>query len=313
MSIKKIKTIFIGTPDFAVPGLRALIESPGFEVAGVVTQPDKKVGRKQAITPPPVKFEAVKNSLPIYQPEKISTFDFRNLSFELIVLIAYSQILPPELLKLPKYGAVNVHGSLLPKYRGSSCIQYPIMNGDRETGITIMKMDAGLDTGPIIKQYQAKITDSDTAGSLSDKLAKLSAEVLPTTLLEYISGALMPAPQASEGASFAPELKKQDGEIDWSKPAEEIERFIRAMTPWPSAWSRIADRGSRIVILGTKPQAININDYKIGELFVHDGRLAVQGGGGVLVIEKLQLEGKKPVSGEEFINGHKNMIGTVLE
>ena len=311
-----IKTIFIGTSDFGVPSLEALVKDKDFDIVHIITRPDKPVGRKQILTPPPIKIFAQKYAIPTDQPAQISNFQFPISNPDLIVLIAYGQIIPAKLLVIPKYGAINIHGSLLPLFRGAACIAGPILAGHKTTGITIMKMDEGLDTGPVISQLTVPIEAGDTAGTLHDKLARLSGQFLPIILKQYIAGELVPRPQNDRAATYAPKLTKNDGHIDWSKPAEEIERFVRAMTPWPGAWSRIADRGSQIVkqlkILDVKNIPLEINDYKPGQIFKIENKLKVQCGQGALVINKLQLEGKKAVSGEEFIRGYKSIIGTIL-
>ena len=311
MSVKKIKTIFIGTPDFGIPALRALIKDEVFDVVAVITQPDKKTGRKQILTPPPIKLEAQKYKIPIYQPEKISRHPIANI--DLIVVAAYAQILPENILSTPKYGCLNIHGSLLPKYRGASCIQAAIMAGDKETGITIMKMDKGLDTGPILGQKAIPIENTDTAGTLFDKLSLLGAELLLPTLKDYIAGKILPLAQDDTTASYARRLKKEDGLINWSKSAEEIERFIRAMSPWPSAFCHETrntkhETGKTIKIIQSDDVPIKINKHKPGEFFVFENKLAVQCGQDALIIKKIQPEGKKIMSGEEFINGHKNLL-----
>ena len=324
--MEKIRTIFIGTPLFAVPALKALIGDNEFDIIAVVTQPDKKVGRKQVVTPPPVKTIAEKYKIPVWQPPKISDFGFPILDLDLIVVAAYAQIIPKNILNLPKYGCVNVHGSLLPKYRGASCVQAAILNGDEETGITVMKMDSGLDTGPILAQRNVKIDKSETAGTLYSKLADLGAKTLIPALKKYIADAITPIAQDNSKASFARELKKEDGKIDWDKPAEEIERFIRAMNPWPGAFaslkiknqkparnaSLIEAGGSKIKIIKTESRILNVNNFEAGKIFLHNNQLAVQCGRDALIIERLQLEGKKEMGAEEFLRGHKNLIGQIL-
>ena len=310
-----IKTIFIGTPDFALPSLKALIKDPMFDVAAVITQPDKPVGRKQILTSPVVKTEAEKRNITVYQPKKISNFQLSTFNFELIVVIAYAQIIPEKILNLPKYGVINVHGSLLPKYRGAACIQWPIINGDKKTGVTIMKMDKGLDTGPVLAQRSIPIKANDTTGSLFDKIADLGAEILIPTLKDYIAGKIKPAPQDDSKANYVGRIKKADGQISWNKPAIEIERFVRAMTPWPGAQAQVESKKLKVKslkILKVRGLPLNINKYKPGEMFEHENGLAVQCGTDALIIEKIQLEGKKSCCGTDFIKGHKNYIGKTL-
>lgn len=319
--INKIKTIFIGTPDFSVPSLRALINDKNFNVIAAIAQPDKKVGRKQIVTPPPVKVEALKYNIPVFQPEKISDLkpEIKNLRPDIIVVAAYAQIIPKSILDIPRYGCVNVHASLLPKYRGASCIQAAIINGDKETGITIMKMDEGLDTGPIIFQKNINIENFDTGGSLFNKLSALGAEILTPALLKFVSGEIKHIPQNNSKASYAGLLKKNDGKINWSKNAEQLEKFIRAMNPWPSAFAQIKSQKSKIKsyllifkIITVEHEPIKINKYQIGEVFLNDEKLAVQCGRDSLIIEKLQMEGKKVMESKEFLRGQKDFIGTIL-
>ncbi|MBU4601071.1 methionyl-tRNA formyltransferase, partial [Patescibacteria group bacterium] len=211
---KKIQTIFIGTPDFAVPSLKALVKDDYFDVAGVITQPDKPVGRKQILTPPPVKAEAEKYRIPVFQPQRISNFKFPISHIDLIVISAYAQLIPKEILSIPKYGCINVHGSLLPKYRGAAVIQAPILNNDKKTGVTVMKMDAGLDTGPILSQAKIAIRQTDNSGILYDKLSAIGAGLLIKTLKKYINGEIKPMPQDEKKASYVGVLKKKDGKIN---------------------------------------------------------------------------------------------------
>jgi len=308
----KIRTIFIGTPDFAIPAFQALIEDEQFEIIAVITQPDMPVGRKQILTPPPIKEIASSYGLPILQPEKILTITkkIKKLNPDLIVVIAYAQLIPEAILKIPKFGCINVHGSLLPKYRGAAVIQAPILHGDKQTGVTIMKMDKGLDTGPILTQAAIDIAPAETAGTLYDKLSQLGGELLVNTLKKYIAGKIKPQSQNQAKASFVRQLKKEDGLINWAKPAVEIERLIRAMTPWPSAWTWWKDK--RIKIIAVQRQPLPINSYKPGKTFIYNRGLAVQCGKNALIIKKLQPAGKKEMASEEFLRGHENFIGTIL-
>lgn len=332
----RIKIIFIGTPDFAIPSLRALIKDARFDIIAVITQPDKKVGRKQIITPPPVKVEASKYNIPIFQPDKILNLKSEILNFKpnIVVVIAYAQIIPESILEIPAYGCVNVHASLLPKYRGASPIQAAIMNGDKETGVTIMKIDSprempqngnsanggiisrgkGLDTGPILAQKSVKISNSDTTGTLYGKLSELGAEILAPTIKEYITGKIAPQGQDNSIASYARLLKKEDGKIDWKKTAALLEKFIRAMNPWPGAFASLKIKNNYLLlkIIEVEHRPIKINNYKIGEIFLDNGKLAVQCGQDSLIIKKLQLEGKKAMASEEFLRGNKELIGQIL-
>jgi len=309
---KKIRTIFIGTPDFAIPAFKAIMNDEQFSIVAVITQPDRKVGRKQLLTPPPVKEVAQSFGIPVLQPEKILEMadKIKDLNPELIIVVAYAQLIPEEILKIPKYGCINVHGSLLPKYRGAAVIQAAILNNDRKTGVTIMKMDKGLDTGPILARDEISIKLNDTAGTLYDKLSQLGAELLITTLRKYIANKIKPRPQNKSQASYVRMLSKKDGAINWSRPAVKIERFIRAMTPWPSAWSLWKDK--RIKITEAQPKPLAINSYRPGKTFIYNSGLVVQCGQDALIIKSLQLAGKKEVTSKEFLLGYKNFIGSIL-
>ncbi|MCK4553645.1 methionyl-tRNA formyltransferase [Candidatus Parcubacteria bacterium] len=309
----KIRTIFIGTPDFGIPAFRALVQDKQFDIIAVITNPDMPVGRKQILTPPPIKSEAIKHKIPVFQPKRIADLqsEIKNLKPEIIIVIAYAQLIPEEILNLPKYDCINVHGSLLPKYRGAAVIQAPILNGDKQTGVTIMKMSKGLDTGPILAQAEIKIESYETGDSLYDKLSQLGADLLLDTLKKYIVGQIKLQPQDNAKASFISQLKKQDGLVDWSKTAVEIERFVRAMASWPSAWTWWKDK--RLKITAVQQQPIAINSYKPGKTFIYNNGLAVQCGKDALIIKKLQLEGKKEMTTDEFLRGHRDFVGNVLK
>lgn len=309
---KKIKTIFIGTPEFAVPALRSLLKNDLFDIVLAITQPDKKVGRKQILTASPVKNIALENNLLLLQPEKIKdiTDEIADIKPDLIVVAAYAQIIPESILNIPKYGCINIHGSLLPKYRGAACIPAAIINGDRETGITIMKMDKGLDTGPILDRSSIPINNDDTGATLYAKLSDLGAELLIPTLLNYIDGKVKPQIQDDPISSYVGMLKKEDGKIDWSQDAQSIERFVRAMIPWPEAWTTWLDKKLTI------KSSICIDadtDHKIGEVALFDDRLAVGCGNGFLIIDKLQIEGKNAMNAKDFLSGNKKIIGSILK
>jgi methionyl-tRNA formyltransferase len=305
----KIKTIFIGTPEFSVPILRSLIKA-GFDISLVITQPDKPAGRLHIKTPTPVKTEAENNNLRILQPVRIKEIaeEINKLEPEIIVVSAYSQLLPKEILEIPKLGSINVHASLLPKYRGASCIQSAILNGDKETGITFIKMDQGLDTGPIIHQESLAITDDDTAGSLSEKLSQLASDILPAVVLGYIADDYELKSQPIGSGGFAKEIKKADALIDWSLPAQKIWYLVRAMQPWPVAYCKY---NSKILkIYSSKPA--ELSGHKIGEAFIHENSLVVQCGQGSIILETLKYEGGNIMPSSDFINGHSSIIGKIL-
>ncbi len=308
----KIRIIFIGTAEFGVPSFEALIADGHFDIILVVTQPDKAIGRKQIITPSPIKLLAQKNRIPVAQPKKINdlTDKIKQLQPDIIVLIAYAQIIPEAILNLPKYGCLNLHGSLLPKYRGAAPIQAALLNNDKLTGVTIIIMDKGLDTGAILSQITVPILNNDTNETLYDKLANAGSVLLIETLKKYLAGKITLEPQDETKASYVKKITKSDGLIDWSKPAATIETFIRAMTPWPTAWTWW--QGKQIKIIQAQHQAIEINLYKPGKTFIYNRGLAVQCGKDALIIKKLQLEGKNILNSQEFLNGHKDFIGSIL-
>lgn len=303
----------MGTPDFSVPSLLSLISQTN--VVAVVTQPDKKVGRKQEVTQSPVKKVALGNKIQVLQPEKVKgnqefIKQIKDLQPDLIVAVAYGYILPKEIIDIPKFGIINVHASLLPKYRGASPIQTAILNGDKETGVTIMVIDDKMDTGPMLAQQTIAITAVDNFESLHDKLSQLGAKLLSDTLPKYISGEVKPVAQNESDATYCQILTKEDGKIDWNKSAEEIERQVRAFTPWPSAWT--IWNGKNIKVIKSKVYTVN-QDYKVGEVFRVNEGLGVNCSQDALEILELQMEGKKPMSSKDFLNGYASMIGTILK
>jgi methionyl-tRNA formyltransferase len=310
--MKKQRIIFIGTPKFSVPCLKALLDDSRFEIVAVITQPDMPAGRSMELTPPPVKIVASSYGLQIFQPPKISHIidNIRDLAPDAIVVVAYAQIIPESILKIPPFGCVNVHGSLLPKYRGASVLQAPLMNGDAKTGVTIMLMDKTLDTGPMLRQAEYHIKPEETADTLAVALSDLGARTLPNTLADYLNGLITPEPQDNTLANYVGRLEKKDGIIDWLRSANEIEKFVRAMTSWPSAWTWTA--GKQLKILEVDPHIVEINSQKPGKTFMYNSCLAVQCGTDSLLVRRLQLEGKKPMTSEEFIRGYKDFIGSVL-
>jgi len=313
ISNKKFRLIFMGTPDFAKPGLTALIADSNFEIVSVFTQADKAVGRHQDIISPPVKNLATYHDLPVLQPVKLKTetATIKNLKPDLIVVIAYGQIIPPEILAIPRFGCINVHASLLPKYRGAACLNAPILNGDKETGLTIMRMESGLDTGPILRQAKIKLNGQENLKEVHDKLAKLSAKLLIPTLQDFIAGKIKATAQNKDNASYVKAIKKEDGRIDWTKSALVIERMVRAYHPWPGTYSEL--QGKTLKITAVKNQPLPSNQHKIGEIFLEDNNLAIQTGQDALIILKLQVAGKKELSAKDFLSGHRDIIGQILK
>jgi len=310
--MSKYKIAFVGTPKFAVPSLTALLNDNRFEIKAVISQPDMPSGRSMELTPTPVKVLAEANKIPVFQPQKISQIidELRAMELDAIVVVAYAQIIPESVLNLPKFGCINVHGSLLPKYRGASVLQAPILNNEEESGVTIMLMDKTLDTGPILKQRSVKLSAEETAETLSETLSSLGSEILADTIVKYFEGEIKPQAQDNSLANYVGRLEKKDGIIDWSLDAKKIECFSRAMFPWPSAWTWLS--GKQVKILKVDPLIIPINSQKPGKTFIYNSNLAVQCGHDSIIVRKLQLEGKKPMAAEEFLRGYNDFIGTIL-
>jgi methionyl-tRNA formyltransferase len=295
------RTVFMGSPDFAVPALRALAAG-NYPVVGVITQPDRPAGRGNILTPPPVKVAALELGLEILQPEKIRQPEamqtLRDWNPGLIVVAAFGQILRPEVLNLPQYGCVNVHASLLPRHRGAAPIQAAILSGDAETGITIMLMDKGIDTGPMLSQRSIEILPTHTGGSLFEKLSVLGGELLLETLPRYLGGDLPPQPQPAEGATYAPMLKKDDGLLDFTRPAAELERKIRAFQPWPGAFMEW--QGAPLKI---HQAHIEIGRMEAGKRVIINGLPAVGAADALIVFDELQPPGKAKMPGKAFLAG----------
>jgi methionyl-tRNA formyltransferase len=294
------KVVFMGSPDFSLAALRAL--AVDYQVVGVVTQPDRASGRGRELKPPPVKTLALELGLPLIQPEKLRQPDamqqLRAWSPDLIVVAAFGQLLRPDVLELPRHGCINVHASLLPRWRGAAPINAAILAGDEETGVTIMKMDKGLDTGPMLTKRAIRLNADDTAGSVFDALSTLGADLLIETLPYYLSGKLTPQPQPEEGVTYAPMLKKEEGRLDFTRPADELARRVRAFNSWPGAffeWS-----GGLLKVHRAHAEA---GDAPAGETLVYRGQAAVGAGGGLLILDEVQPAGRKSMSGKAFLSG----------
>jgi len=305
----KIKIIFFGTPKFAEIVFEKIIADGGYEILGVVTTLDEPVGRKQILTAPPTKILAEKNGLKVWQPEKLSDDFLEELAdanADLFIVAAYGKIIPQKFLDLPKFGCLNVHPSLLPKYRGASPIQSALLHGEKETGVTIMKMDAEMDHGPIVTSDKRQVTREDTQETLMEKLAEVGAELLLKIIPDYLTGKIEPKEQDHTEATFCKIIKKSDGEIDWNKSAEEIYNQWRAFWPWPGVFfeSRIMNYELRIKIIELALTNM-VGNNAPGEVFAENNKLFVAGGDGkILEIKKLQPEGKKALEAKEFINGY---------
>lgn len=313
-----MKLIFMGTPDFAVPALRALLAA-GHEVIAVFTQPDRPVGRKQVITPPPVKVFAAQHGLNIHQPEKIKTAAARAEIEPLFkeadagIVAAYGRILPDWMLAAPRLGCINVHSSLLPKYRGAAPINWAIARGERETGVTIMQMDAGLDTGAILLQRATPIGDEETAAELTPRLAQLGAELLIETLYGIQAGTITPQPQNDAEASLAPILNREDGQVDWTMTARAILNRLRGFTPFPGCYTFFD--GHRLEIVRARVDASeaesSLQPGAVCEV-AKDSFAVACGGGTRLRIHEVQPAGKRTMPARDFLNGTHLTVGAQL-
>jgi len=303
-----MRIVFMGTPELAAVSLRCLIATPEFQLAAVVTQPDQPKGRGLKLTPSPVKEVAQQANLPVLQPQRAREENFIQqlaaLKADLIAVAAYGQILPKAILDLPRFGCLNVHTSLLPKYRGAAPIQHAILNGDSETGVTIMKMDVGLDTGDILTQERTPIESSDNSQTLHDRLANIGAELLARTIPQYVSGAVQPRPQPAEGVSHAAKIKKQDGEIDWTQPAHVIWNRIRALVPWPGAFTHLPAQPHPLLLKIWEAAPIDRSGEPGRVLQADKHGIIVGCGTGALMISLLQREGGRRLTAAEFLAGH---------
>jgi methionyl-tRNA formyltransferase len=308
-----LRIIFMGTPDFAAATLKALIDGPD-EVVALVTQPDRAKGRGKKLSPPPAKVLAEAADIPVLQPIKIKTEEFCNglLTYrpDLIVVAAYGRILPKSILELAPLGCINVHGSLLPQYRGAAPIQWSVLNGDETTGVTIIQMNEGMDTGDILLKASIKTEPEETAGSLFDKLAVLGSETLLKAIKGLQDGTLIPVSQNHELATVAPMLKKDDGLIDWHKDAKNIECLIRGLDPWPTAYCLLNSKRVRLF----RPEVLHKeSDAQPGTVLQADKRgIFIACGNNTLVIKEIQPEGKKRMPVESFLCGHPIAAGTLL-
>ncbi len=314
-----MRVIFMGTPDFAVPALKALIGSR-HEVVLVISQPDRSKGRSAKPVATPVKECALGAGIPVFQPEKVRHPEalerIRDLEPDIIVVAAYGQILPQALLDIPRFGCVNIHGSLLPRYRGAAPIQWAVINGEKVSGITIMKMEAGLDTGDILVQREVPLDEKETAGTLFDKLSELGGEVLLDALEGIEKGEITPVKQDDALATWSPMLKREDGRIDWNEDASAIECRIRGMDPWPSAYTFIEGKMLKIwsadVVCGSDGGEKGTGT--VPGTVVSAGRdfFLVAAGKGTLAVREVQLEGKKRMSVQAFLLGFRLREGTIL-
>jgi methionyl-tRNA formyltransferase len=300
--------VFCGTPQFAVPTLEKLAEA-GFNVRLVLTQPDRPKGRGLGLVASPVKQTALRLELPVYQPEKIKEnaelqSRLQEIAPAAIIVVGYGRIIPGWMLHLPKHGNINLHASLLPKYRGAAPIQWAIANGERVTGVTTMRIDEGLDTGDILLQKELAILDEDTAETLSPRLAAIGAELMIETLRGVAQGTISPQPQKNEQATLAPILRKEDGKIDFSRSAQEIYNRFRGFQPWPGAFTSF--RGKTLNITAAKPSSEVVPQ---AELLIKEGRLFMGcGNSTALELLEVQTEGKKRISARDFVHGYRPQV-----
>ncbi|HUV80902.1 MAG TPA: methionyl-tRNA formyltransferase [Patescibacteria group bacterium] len=312
---EKIKIVFMGTPEFGAVILEKLCRSE-YKPVLAVTAPDKPAGRKLILTPPPVKITAQKYGIPIIQPEKISSLkpEISDLKPDLIIVASFGRILPKGILELPKYGCLNLHPSLLPQYRGATPIQSAVLDGCEKTGATVILMDEKMDHGPIVAQKTLVMEKQETAVSLFDKLAELSADLILETIPKWLGNEIKARKQDESRATFTRILTKENGRINWRRPAEEIERKIRAFNPWPGTYCLANDKIFKILKAGVLKQTENGPFGSAGKTYLaSNDKIAVQTGQDFLIIKKLQLAGKKETVVADFLKGHLNFIGTVLE
>lgn len=310
-----MKIVYMGTPDFAVPPLAALVEA-GYEVTAVITQPDKPKGRGKTLLPTPVKEEAMKHEITVYQPQKVRDPEFvevlKNLAPDMIVVAAFGQIIPKEILDMPKYGCINIHASLLPKYRGAAPIQQAVIDGEKESGVTIMKMGMGLDTGDMISQAVVTLSEDETGGSLFDRLAETGASLLIQTIPSIENGTATYTEQPEESPTpYAAMITKKMGLLDFSRNAEVLERLVRGMNPWPSAYTYLNNKTLKVW------KAV-VEDAESGKVApgtivgVDKKGIHVACGEKILVLQEVQLEGKKRMETDAFLRGYQVTEGTIL-
>ncbi len=308
-----MRLLFMGTPDFSVPTLQCLIESK-HQVIAVVTQPDKPKGRGNKVLSTPVKELSLKYNIPVYQPLRVREQSFINLikdmNLDAIIVIAFGQILPKQLLDIPKYGAINIHASLLPKYRGAGPIQWAVINGEKKSGLTTMMMDVGLDTGDMLLKQEIELEKQETGETLHNKLSIMGGPLVLETLDKIEDNSIIRVPQDNEAATYAPMLSKELGKIDWKKDAAEIERLIRGLNPWPTAYTYIDDK---IMKIWKAEEVFENGDYKPGQVYnVEKNGFFVKCGINALYINELQLQGKKKMDSASFLRGVKLEKGTLL-
>lgn len=303
------RIVFMGTPDFAVPPLQRLIAA--HEVVAVVTQPDRPAGRNRQLQASPVKQVAEAAGIPVFQPEKLRRAEaietLRGWPADVFVVAAFGQILPQAVLDMPEHGSLNIHASLLPRWRGAAPINAAIRAGDAQSGITIMKMDAGLDTGPMLTQRAVTLAPDETAQTLHDTLSQVGADLLIDTLPRWLAGEITPQPQDDALATFAPRIDKSEGRIDWTVSAAQIERTVRAFTPWPGTFTDWNDKQLKILA-----GQVVTGSAEPGRVVARDGGVAIGSGDGLFAPTQVQLQGKKAVGVDDFVRGYGDFVGSVL-
>lgn len=315
--MNRLRMVFMGSADLAQASLTALHAADFVDLLAVVTQPDKPKGRDLKLSPTPVGQLADRLGLPTHKPARARDPNFieliRSLHPDLMVVVAYGQILPQALLDVPRLGCLNVHTSILPKYRGAAPIQWAIVEGEKETGVSIMKMDAGLDTGPVVAEARTAITDDDDSQKLHDRLATMGADILVHTIPDFASGRIEPKPQPGEGASYARKITKQDGLIDWSRPARAIFNQIRGFNPWPGAFTHLTVGEKKRLLKIWRAELVDHTGKTAGEAFDSTtDNLVIACGCGALKIHELQLEGTRRMDIRDFQSGHALAPGTRL-
>lgn len=307
------RIVFMGTPEFAVPILEVLTKTP-HDIPGVFTRPDQPAGRGKKVRSSPVKVLAESHGLPVFQPKTFRHPDavaaLRDLAPDLFVVAAYGLILPPDVLAIPPRGSVNTHASLLPRHRGAAPIMAAILSGDAETGITLMQMDPGLDTGPILAQRALPIAADDTTGTLTPKLARVAADLLIETLPRILAGEIVPRPQDESRATVFKTVRKEEGLIDWTRSASELARRIRAFNPWPSAYTFWNGLGLKVLRARAVPSTLIAEHGRVMQL---KDEIAVATGDGGLVLQQVQLAGKRAMDIDDFIRGQRDFVGSMLK
>lgn len=313
----KIRVLFMGTSSFAQTILRGLLAEK-YNVVSVITQPDKKVGRKQELKPSPIKLEAQGFKVPVYQPDKLDSdavSEIKKIRPDIIIVAAYGKIIPREILKIPGFGCVNVHASLLPRYRGPSPIQNALLNGETETGVTLMLMDEGIDTGDIISRKKVPIKPHDDAETLHDYLGLIGSKLLTETLPVWIKRGIEPEKQDDSQAILCQLIERQDGHVQWNKTAQEIFNMYRALKPWPGIYGFWKRNGSTLRIKLIRVSLSNkmpSEDYRLGEIYQSGGSVAIKTGFGSILIDEVQMEGKESAPINEFLRGYPDFIGGLL-